>query len=1040
MSNRVHAERSEGSPCVRKDLGHGTQPRPGRLDQQATKPWSSRLAAAYRRLRPHRALHPSLGSAVSTFARAMTRVRRRPHHHLLAAAIVVVLLMSAAPYPISASNAQAVPNQLDPTYGDGGLAKGPVGEGLGWTSAALQPDHKMVVVGSAYVGENDQDVLVTRYNHDGSLDTDFAGDGTVTTPISTVPTFPLDSAEAVTIQPDGKILVAATTYSGTTNDPASSNPGLDFAVIRYLANGQLDPAFDSDGIVVTTFPDQPGTWYSDGYRDIAHDIAVQSDGKIVVAGTTNLYSDFSSSPIQFGLVRYDDAGALDTSFGTGGRVITAIHGNESEARAIAIQPDGRIIAGGTTGTDEFALVRYQASGVPDPNFGIGGRVTTQGQVLKDIALQADGKIVAAGYDWNNGQSQLVRFEAAGFVDKYFGDMGAVTTEEVGTWESIAIQPQAGDRPEMIVAAGGSQTGDFALGRFKLSGQPDETFGEQGIVVTDVGGYDQAVALGVQSDGKLVAAGTSTDYETFDQLVLARYLSEPQVCMDISEEARNFTAVGNGWSMQGEITDDDGLVVRDLMLKNRYIAESVSLPYAKLQLLGLPPKRLELEPRASGPYRSCLTSFAVIEPRLPTSPLVVAASYRFTDVSDSELIVEQRYEFYREVDEGNDDPILHCEPSHEAPGVVPDPPFDMTCARWMPMVSYKFLPGGQDTLVDFEVVQRLHLQPDHRPLRGAALMRDCEVRESGTAAEPCWIPSLPSDTTGLVSPAPPHNPVLEWQFLLVSAPGIRLKDDTVALQRETLEEVLVNGKPNRFAPYDNVHVTNAATVDLPIPFPPGCPECLHFHWRWADYFKGDQYGHGMPLLPPNSDQDVTIGLLNGNSLDWDPADFRSLFDPTEPLGPSPWGPILWHAATGHQLQDTFFGYGGFASSLEFERARLPVDIEILDLWASEVEEVVAPGQRYWYTAYFQNKSPNDAWLPRVTFTLPNGLEFVPDVSRTVPERPRSCSQAGGRTVVCEYGDAFDPLLAGQTNTLWIQVEVVGPAGLELMGLFAMKRGA
>ena len=276
---------------------------------------------------------------------------------------------------------------------------------------------------------------LARYNSDGSLDTTFDGDGFVTTAI--------DSGfkdKALAIQSDGKIVAVGVELVGADQN---------FALIRYNSTGTLDAAFDGDGIVTTDFGPSSG----------AADVAIQADGKIVGAGFV-----IDAGVHKFAVARYNSNGSLDTTFGTGGLVTTAV-GSLAEAAAVAIQADGKIVAaGGTDGEAEtFVLIRYNSTGTLDTTFGTGGIVTIAlgSAFAHDVAIQADGKIVAAG-----GEFALARFNSAGSLDNTFGTGGRVFTAigSASEAKALAIQPDG-----KIVAAGvefvGAFDGNFALARY-----------------------------------------------------------------------------------------------------------------------------------------------------------------------------------------------------------------------------------------------------------------------------------------------------------------------------------------------------------------------------------------------------------------------------------------------------------------------------------------------------------------------------------------------------------------------------------------------
>ena len=289
-----------------------------------------------------------------------------------------------------------------------------------------------------------------------------------------------------------------------------------------LANGSLDTTFGIGGKVTTAI----GT-----SNDIATSVAIQSDGKIVAAG----YS-WNGSNDDFALARYNVDGSLDTSFGIGGKVTTAIGTSEDGAFSVAIQSNGKIVAAGVSFNEDkyhFALARYNVDGSLDTSFGIGGMVTTAiGSALSyalSVAIQGDGKIVAVGHSYNEGRSDfaLVRYNVDGSLDTSFG-LGGIVTTAIGSADSIAYSVAIQGNGK-IVAVGHSwneSDSDFALARYNVDGSLDATFGIGGIVTTTFGtSEDGAFSVAIQSDGKIVAAGYSWNGSN-DDFALARYNATP----------------------------------------------------------------------------------------------------------------------------------------------------------------------------------------------------------------------------------------------------------------------------------------------------------------------------------------------------------------------------------------------------------------------------------------------------------------------------------------------------------------------------------
>jgi uncharacterized delta-60 repeat protein len=394
---------------------------------------------------------------------------------------------------------------LDATFGSDGKATTAIGSGDDKAYAvALQSDGKIVSAGASSNGTN-WDFALVRYNTDGSLDGSFGTGGKTTTDFAASN----DYAYAVAIQSDGKIVAAGASSNGVN---------LDFAAVRYNADGSLDGSFGTGGKVTTAI----GT--GDEY---ANAVVIQSDDKIVAVGSSS-----NGSNLDFAAVRYHADGSLDGSFGTAGMVTTDFVSSDDYAYAAALQTDGKIVAAGQSSSvsnRDFALVRYDTDGNLDTSFGTGGKVTTGFGTSDDYAyavtLQSNDKIVAAGAsdDGTGSDFALVRYNSNGGLDTSFNTTGMVTTP-LGTGDDFAhaVAIQSDDK---IVTAGSSYNGvndDYALVHYNSNGSLDTDFNTAGIVTNSIGtGDDFALGMVIQSDGKIVAAGYSYNGTNYD-FSIARY--------------------------------------------------------------------------------------------------------------------------------------------------------------------------------------------------------------------------------------------------------------------------------------------------------------------------------------------------------------------------------------------------------------------------------------------------------------------------------------------------------------------------------------
>ncbi|MBP6391772.1 MAG: T9SS type A sorting domain-containing protein [Flavobacteriales bacterium] len=394
---------------------------------------------------------------------------------------------------------------LDPTLGGLGIIITAIGQGgHNGNAVAVQPDGKIVVAG--YYGSLTSSFAVLRYHVDGSLDSTFDADGIVITDVTSQP----DAIHSLVVQPDGRIVVAGRSYDAQQTK---------FSVARYNPDGSLDPTFDQDGIVLISVG---------GEADVCHSMILQPDGKIVLAGSCQLGTNDD-----FALVRIHPDGTLDNSFSQDGRLITAIGAEDDDAFSAALQSDGRIVVVGETdnGTDlDLAVVRYNADGSLDANFGIGGMVTTaignNRDNVRSVVIQPDGKILVGGHrphaPYEDGF--IIRYHADGTVDTSFGANGIVLTDGPASEVCGGLALQADGK---IVFAGYAHDGGVyaLLMRCEQDGSKDLGFGTNGqVITTQFAGGTEVRAVAMQNDGRIVVSGDYYEGLTGDHMMLLRYLS------------------------------------------------------------------------------------------------------------------------------------------------------------------------------------------------------------------------------------------------------------------------------------------------------------------------------------------------------------------------------------------------------------------------------------------------------------------------------------------------------------------------------------
>ncbi len=312
--------------------------------------------------------------------------------------------------------------------------------------------------------------------------------------------------------------------------------GLMIYSIALAASGALDPAFSGDGKVTLSFG---------GKQHRGSDIAVQPDGKIVVAGE----KIYGNGATDFAVARYNANGTLDKTFSGDGRQTVNI-GLIDLALGVALQTDGKIVVGGqTSGADymaDVAVARLNKNGTLDRTFGGDGIVTLDFESSDnggfDLAIM-DGKIVVAGYayraDGTAYNGTVYRFNKNGLPDATFGLNGVSIVNFGGNDVFNAVTTFAGKIYAAGYSQGGSTAHDFAVARLWTNGTPDPSFSGDGKVRTNLGAVDVAGALAV-ADGKVVVAGYSGS-----SIAVAQYTAAGALDKTFSGDGKLKTAVGSG---------------------------------------------------------------------------------------------------------------------------------------------------------------------------------------------------------------------------------------------------------------------------------------------------------------------------------------------------------------------------------------------------------------------------------------------------------------------------------------------------------------
>lgn len=395
-----------------------------------------------------------------------------------------------------------------------------------------------------------------------TLDGSFGSEGLTLTDIGG----PVHEDEPFTLirTADGGFAAPGKAFNSETGD-------FDIALLVYRPDGMLDPSFAGDGIALVDF----------GHYDEGQGVVQQTDGKFVVGG----FAKGPTGDADFALVRFHRDGTVDESFGTGGKVTTDFFGWSDTMLALAIQPDGKLVAGGHAARSgdpselDFALARYNPDGSLDPSFGVEGKVTTDffggPDFIFRMLIQDDGKIVGVGStvdpESEIGNFAVARYNSDGSLDPTFGSdprPGLVTTDFYGQTDYAFSVLDLPDGKLLVAGLAGNpatSSPDAALVRYNPDGSVDHTFaveGEPGMVTVDFfGDYDQILALAIQPDGKIMGAGHAKHPVRNFEFGFVRFAPDGKLDTSFGTDGKyTFDGFGGPDGLHGLVLQDDGKAV------------------------------------------------------------------------------------------------------------------------------------------------------------------------------------------------------------------------------------------------------------------------------------------------------------------------------------------------------------------------------------------------------------------------------------------------------------------------------------------------
>lgn len=382
------------------------------------------------------------------------------------------------------------------------------------------------------------------------LDSTFNDDGMVTTVIDVN----ADYIFSIAIQSDDKTVAAGMAMISGANQAA---------LARYKLDGSLDSTFGTNGIVLVSVG---------GLSDAASSVAIQSDGKIVIGGSTY------NTTLDFFAIRFLTDGTLDTTFSGDGIAIIPIGTANDVCRDILIQSDGKIILSGksqvSSGSNAFGLARLNTDGSLDTNFGTVGVLTTifgtNSGDFSDclgIGLQSNGKIVATGeFGQSSGPGAMpfARYNTDGSLDNTFGSGGQMLIfQDTTFYDGLGITIQSDDKIIIISEDNPmSQDNDLVVARLDQDGNPDNTFGNNGVVISDLfGADDYGASVIMQPDGKILVSGYAFNGTSLMDPFVARFNTNGTLDLTFGTSGAVFSDFGTGGNTSSSVAlQSDGKIV------------------------------------------------------------------------------------------------------------------------------------------------------------------------------------------------------------------------------------------------------------------------------------------------------------------------------------------------------------------------------------------------------------------------------------------------------------------------------------------------